>query len=413
MRFYLQRIKNIYHLVQAVLANWYYGVPSKKLTVIGITGTDGKTTTSSLIYHILKTSGKRVSALTTVAAQIGITSYDTGFHVTTPDAFAVQRYLRQAVTDGDQYFVLETTSHALDQYRVYGVDFAYGIVTNITHEHLHYHGTFAHYVQSKARLLKWSRVCILNRDDAAFPVLKNCCIDDEMITYGLSSDATYHFAIAEKIGKPLARFNVYNYLAAYAVCLSMGLSDKQIFAAMKTYQLPPGRMELVYDTELTVIVDFAHTPHALHEVLESIRTEYGNKRRLIHVFGAAAFRDDSKRPLMGEESGTYADLTILTEEDYRTEDPEKICRQIAIGLKTKGFTLVDPAQFADRNKQYTVIINRNDAITRAIQVAQKGDIIVITGKGHEKSLNRKGKEYPWDDKKAVREALEKKSYTLR
>lgn len=405
----MQHIKNIYHLFRALLANLYYGSPSRDITVVGVTGTDGKTTTSSLIYHILKSSGKKVSLISTVSAVIGSQSYDTGFHTTTPSPFTVQRFLRDAVRDGDEYFVLETTSHALDQYRVYGVQFEYGVLTNVTHEHLQYHKTYENYVHAKAKLLKWARHAFVNRDDRSYKILAGIVDQSKVKTYGLKERSDYQFDISKSIGISLAHFNKYNYLAAYAVCSSIGISDTDIFKAMKTYVLPEGRMEVVYDGKYKVIVDFAHTPNALHEALPSIREEYVKKGRLIHLFGAAAFRDDAKRPLMGHESGTYADLTIITEEDYRTEDPEKIAREIAVGLEQEGFKQVDPEKFGSTSKTYTSIVNRKDAILKAIRIARAGDVIVLTGKGHERSLCRGTVEYPWNDKEAVLELVKKLS----
>ncbi|QQS43775.1 UDP-N-acetylmuramoyl-L-alanyl-D-glutamate--2,6-diaminopimelate ligase [Candidatus Roizmanbacteria bacterium] len=407
MDFYVQKLKNQFHLLKAILANTYYGAPSNRLTVIGVTGTDGKTTTSSLIYHILKSAGKKVSVITTVSAVIGGKSYDTGFHTTTPSPFTVQKFLHDAVKEGDEYFVLETTSHALDQYRVYGVDFTYGVITNVTHEHLQYHKTYENYVHAKAKLLKWAKHAFINRDDRSYEILAGIVDQSKTKTYGLLEKSDYQFDISEKIGKPLAHFNLYNFLAAYAVCSSIGLAEDVIFNAMKSYVLPEGRMEVVYDGDFKVIVDFAHTPNALHEALPSVRAECVKKGRLIHIFGAAAFRDDAKRPLMGQESGKYADLTIITEEDYRTEDPEKIAREIAVGLKKEGFTVVKSEEFGKQVKTYTSIVNRKDAIKRALDIARSGDVIVLTGKGHERSLCRGTVEYPWHDKEAVLDLVKK------
>jgi len=402
MRQIIQKIKNIFHFFKAVLANWYYGFPSKNITVIGVTGTDGKTTTSSLIYHILKSSGKKVSVITTVSAVVGGHVYDTGFHTTTPSPFTVQRFLRDAVVNGDEYFVLETTSHALDQCRVYGVMFQHGIITNVTHEHLQYHGTFEEYLKSKARLITWSEYAYINRDDASYDLLKAYTPrSGKTFTYGLTSDSAFHQDLSQTLHVSLPPFNKYNYLAAYAVCHENGLTDTQIYSAMKTFTLPEGRMELVYDGSFHVIVDFAHTPNALHASLPSLRDEFMTSGRLIHIFSAAAFRDDTKRPLMGEESGRYADLTILTEEDYRTEDPEKINREIAVGLEKHGFTHVTSEEFGRKTKTYTSIIDRDIAIAKAVEIIEPGDLIVLTGKGHEKSLCRGTKEYPWSDKEAV------------
>lgn len=411
MDYYLQRIKNIYHFFKAVLACWYYGFPGKNITVIGVTGTDGKTTTASLIAHILRSSGKHVSSITTVSAYIGDTSYDTGFHTTTPSPFMVQRFLRQAVLAGDEYFVLETTSHALDQCRVWGIPFSYAVVTNITHEHLLYHKTYENYVAAKAKLLAWSRTGYINRDDISYEFLiQHRRPKENLYTYGKHPQADYACSWIDTQGLSLPLFNQYNYTAARAVVSHVGISDEDILRAMRSFQLPPGRMELVYEGDFRVIIDFAHTPNSLHEALSSIRTQYPDGR-MIHVFGAAAFRDDSKRPLMGKESARFADVAVLTEEDYRTEDPEMIAHQIAAGLEEEGFKRLDGSSshvpeegFVSR--QYVSIQNRHEAISYAMHRAQHGDTIVITGKGHESSLCRGTKEYPWSDKAAVLSILD-------
>ena len=382
-----------------MLAKMLYGNPSKHITVIGVTGTDGKTTTASLIYHVLTSAGKKTSMINTVFATIAEKKFDTGFHVTTPSPFAIQKYLKQAVEHGDAYFILETTSHALDQYRVYGVDFAYGILTNITHEHMYYHRTFKHYWEAKMKLLKNSHISIVNKDDASYSQVITELNPQCVKTYGFK-DADYSIDMVEHIGKKLELFNQYNYLAAYALGKEVGLPNGTILKALKTYMLPSGRMELVYDKTYTIIVDFAHTPNSLHVALESVKRQYG-KRRIIHLFGAAAFRDDQKRPMMGQESATYANLIIITEEDYRTEDPDHIAKQIASGIESQGFIYVEPSQLGNNDQRYTIIHNRKNAIRRAISIAQKGDVIILTGKGHERSLNRNGKEYPWNDKEEV------------
>lgn len=405
----LQAIKNIYHYCTAVLANIIYGYPSRKLKVIGVTGTDGKTTTTSLIYHILKSAGKKVSTVTTVYAQIGSKVYDTGFHVTTPSPFAVQKYLKLAVDNDDEFFVLETTSHALDQSRVGGVEFAIGVITNVTHEHLDYHKTYENYVKAKAKLLQHAAYPLANVDDQSYALLSQL-VPNTVVTYGLKNKADFKFDISEKLGQSIAEFNKYNYLAAYAACKKCGLTDQEIYAAMKTFKLPPGRLEVIYDKDFTVIVDFAHTPHSMHVALESIRTQYvKDGGRLIHGFSCAAKRDEAKRPIMGEESATYADLTILTEEDYRDEDPYNINAEIAAGLLKKGWIEVSPEDFGRSVKQFTVIVDRQKAVEKAISIARAGDVIVFTGKGHEQSLCRGSKEYPWNDKEALLGELGKKS----
>jgi len=412
MDYYFQKVKNIWHLLVAISANVYFDFPSRKIKVIGVTGTDGKTTTTSLVYHILKSSGKKVSLISTVSASIGGKQYDTGFHVTTPSAFAVQKFISQAVKAGDEYFVLEATSHSLDQYRVYGVFFQYGVITNVSREHLLYHKNYRNYIKAKLKLLDWSKIKIVNGDDESFQYISKKYYLNQFknkdqsqkqksfFTYGIKNKADYSIDVNLAVGKFIYPFNRYNYLAAYAVCEHLGIDEEKIFNAMKSFILPPGRMELVYDERFKIIVDFAHTPNAIRQALSSVKKEF-KPSRLIHVFGAAAFRDDSKRPFMGLESAEYSDLAILTEEDYRTEDPEKICKQIADGLDRKDFRFVEQDKFGIKNKTYTIIIDRERAIKRAIEIAQAEDLIIITGKGHEGSLNRDGKEVLWSDRETV------------
>ncbi|PIQ72982.1 hypothetical protein COY13_02990 [Candidatus Roizmanbacteria bacterium CG_4_10_14_0_2_um_filter_36_35] len=381
-----QKLKNIYHLCQAIIANIYYGFPSRLLKVIGVTGTDGKTTTIHLIAHILKSNSKRVSFVSSVYASIGGKEYDTGFHVTTPSPFELQKFLRRSADSGDEYFVLETTSHALDQNRVWGIKYEIGCITNITHEHLDYHRTYENYVDTKIKLLKMAKIGIVNKGDRSYKYIKNQI--SPLRPSGFEGQAKIVGDIPN-----LTKFNQYNYSAAYTVCKQLGLSNSQILEAMKIFKLPKGRFELVYDKAFKVIIDFAHTPNAFENLLPEIRKKFLKKgERLIHVFGSAGKRDFTKRPLMGTVSSQYVDYIILTEEDYRTEDPKKICQEISSGIK---------------NKPYEVIVNREQAISKAIAMAKKGDIVVLTGKSHEKSLCREKTEYPWNEHDAVSNAISK------
>ena len=385
-----QTFKNIYHLFQAVIANIYYGFPSRKLKVIGVTGTDGKTTTTHLIYHILKTAGKKVSMVSTVYAKIGAEEFDTGLHTTTPSSFLVQKLLKKAVENGDEFFVLETTSHALDQNRVFGVKYFVAVLTNVTHEHLDYHKTYKKYVDTKAKLLKQSNIVIINSDDHSFERLDKILKHSVNKVYHYGFKHKTHFRLPYK--KPLVEYNRYNYLAAYSVASILGIDEKNILKAMNSFKLPPGRLEVVYGKGPTVIIDFAHTPNAFGSVLPEIKKHYvHNGSKLIHVFGSAGLRDKTKRPLMGKASSRYVDQIILTEEDYRTEKMEEICRQIAAGINSKPFI---------------VIPNRQEAINKAMVMARKNDVVLVTGKAHEKSLCRGKKEYPWDEFKAVNTALQ-------
>lgn len=386
-----QKLKNIFHLFQAVLANIIFGFPSRKLTVIGVTGTDGKTTTTHLIYHILKSAGKKVSMVSTVYAKVGGKEYDTGLHTTTPNSFLIQKLLKDAVRNADNYFVLETTSHAIDQNRVFGIKFDYAVETNITHEHLDYHKTYQQYLKTKTGLLLNARYPFINADDVSFRGISRLLEEKhkQYVSYGFSKNAMSNVDMTPYT----SGFNRHNYLAAYTVVKAIGISDRLIRSSLKTFTLPPGRLEVVYQKEFTVIIDFAHTPYAFESALPEIRKQFLHKGgRLIHVFGAAGLRDSSKRTLMGEASNRYADIIILTEEDYRTEDPKKIAQALA-----KGIT----------KRPYSIILDRQEAIDKAIALARKSDVIVITGKSHEKSLCRGKTEYPWNEHEAVKKALQK------
>ena len=377
-----RKIKNIYHFVHALAANWWYGFPSRKLKVIGVTGTDGKTTTTHLIYHILSTSGRQVSMISTIFAKIGGIEYETGFHVTTPDAVSIPRYLQMAVDKGQEYFILETTSHRLEQNQLEGVNFKAAVITNITHEHLDYHKTIEEYAQSKFKVIQMAEVGLLNADDEV-TIISNILTNTFKIkTYGLLHKADYSVDFKKEIPQ-LADFNAYNYLAAYAVCRELGLTDTEIRKSLLSFKLPLGRIDIVYDKKFKVIVDFAHTPNALVNILKTVRKQHMPEvGRLIHVFGSAGLRDNTKRFAMGQASATCANISYITEEDYRSEDPQKIANEVGEG-------------FGD--KHYFVELDRKTAIQKAITDAQPGDVVVITGKGHEKSLCRGKTEYPWSD----------------
>ena len=393
-----QKLKNIYHGFQALIAGVFYGFPSRRLKVLGVTGTDGKTTTTHLIYHILKTSGKRVSMISTVYARVGEREYETGLHTTTPSPFIIQRMLRETVKHGDEYFVLETTSHALDQNRVWGVKYEASVITNITHEHLDYHKTYEDYVRAKARLLKNSKVSFINEEDGSYKLLQ--------IQSPKSKGYNSQVKIIDGVAG-LTSFNRQNFAAAYSVCKTLGLTDGEILTAMKTFELPKGRLELVYDGDFKIIIDFAHTPNAFLRLLPEIKKQYlKGKGKLIHIFGAAGERDQSKRGLMGDASGQFSDLVILTEEDYRSEDVMEICNQIAAGLENKGLKKVTYDGLRNSEESvYSIVVNREKAIKVAIQAVRQDDVIVITGKSHEKSLARGSVEYPWSEHEAVKNAL--------
>ena len=387
----MRHIKGFYHFIISVFSLMWFRFPGSQLTVIGVTGTDGKTTTTTIIYELLKSADIKASMITSVHAVIAGKEYDTGFHVTTPNAFYVQKYLRQAVNHGDTHMVLEVTSHALDQYRVYGIPFRVGVITNVTHEHLDWHKTFDRYLSTKLSLLSQSQIAVVNKDEKnVYEKCMTLLTKNSMITYGIDANAditpkTYPFT-THLPGK----FNQYNCLAAIGVSKALSLDPKTVRKAVGDFHGITGRMETVYAKSFTVIVDFAHTPNAIKQALSTVLPM--TKGKLIHVFGSAGLRDHTKRKAMGTVSSQFADIIILTEEDYRTENIQTIMDDIQKGITGK--------------KEIYRMPDRREAIRLAISKARKGDTVILTGKGHEKSLCRGTKEYPWSDQNEARKALQ-------
>jgi len=390
----IRKLKNLYHKIFASVVNIIFLFPAKKLTVIGVTGTDGKTTTVNLIYHILKENGYSVSMLTSIGAVVGKKEYETGFHVTTPSAFTLQKLMRQAVKAKSEYFVLEVTSHALDQHRVLGIPFKIGIITNVTSEHLDYHKTYDKYFKTKEKLLIKAEVAIVNRDDSSYTLFsesKNQKDNSNWVTYGFSDSADTNLGNFKYESRVLiGDFNKSNALAAAACARRLGLGDEDIKKAIKTFKMPLGRVDFIYDEDYSVVIDFAHTPNSFEQLLSALREE--TTGRIIHVFGSAGERDHAKRPFMGEISSKHADILVITSEDPRSEDVDKIIDEIASGIKKK-----DAKVFR--------LPNRKNAIEAAIEMASKGDLVVITGKAHERSMNYGDKEMPWDEYKIVWDAI--------
>ncbi len=388
-------VKGLYHWLEAWVTALWFRFPSSKLMVIGVTGTDGKTTTTTLIYEILKARGLNVSMITSVHAVVGGVVYDTGFHVTNPRGWQVQKYLASAVGHGDTHFVLETTSHGLSQHRVDFVRFAVGVITNVTHEHLDWHKTFDAYLRAKVSLLARARIAVINRDEAALYNQASSMLKNKRVaTYGIRRDALVSPKSHPFKTRLVGEFNRYNCLAAIAATEALGVPLKVIQKAIASFAGVKGRMEVVATKPFRVIIDFAHTPNAIEQALKTTRAT--SKYQLIHVFGSAALRDRTKRPLMGRASARYADAIVLTEEDYRTEDVNTIIKEIASGI---------PA-----DKLPVCIPNRDEAIGYAISQARPGDTVIITGKGHEKSLARGTKEIPWSDQETVIKHMKRLGY---
>ncbi len=395
-----QKIKNIYHFFIAIFANVLFFFPSRRMKVIAVTGTDGKTTTVNLIYHILKSSGAKVSMISSIAAVIDGKSYNTGSHVTTPASFTLQKFLRKARNKKSEYFVLEVTSHAIDQNRITGIPIKVGVLTNVTNEHLDYHKTYDNYLKTKVKLLKKAKICIVNNDDSSYMFLsevKSQKIQKNWITYGLSESSDYNkntFDIKEN--NLLGEFNQYNVLASVAACKALGITDESIKKALKTFHEPIGRVDYVYQEDFSVMIDFAHTSNASEQILKAVRPTV--KGSLIHVFGSAGERDVLKRPFLGEISSQYCDILILTAEDPRKEDVNTIIAEIEIGVKKGKCEVIR-------------IPDRKEAIQAAIQMAKKDDLVLITGKSQEGSMNYGKGEEPWDEYKMVKEALEARGKT--
>ncbi|GIV77122.1 UDP-N-acetylmuramoyl-L-alanyl-D-glutamate--2,6-diaminopimelate ligase [Litorilinea aerophila] len=435
----------------ATCAAVLHDFPSRRLTVIGVTGTDGKTTTCTLLESILRAATReegdpagRVGVITTVAARIRGQESDTGLHVTTPDAPAVQHYLAQMVQAGCRYAVVESTSHGLDQGRVSAVDFDVAAVTNITHEHLDYHRTREAYVQAKARLFRFlylsppkpgvPRCAVLNADDpGSFAALQSVLAMEAerrgftvpVRTYGLAGQGSGHpdvtaadlqvepaqtrfqlhwwggaFPVETRL---IGEFNVYNILCAATVALALEVPVPAIQAGIAELSGVTGRMERIDRGQpFLAIVDFAHSPASLERALRVLRQLLEQRAsgapagRLIAVFGSAGLRDREKRRLMGQVSGRLADFTVITAEDPRTEDLDAINRAIAEGVR----------EYAPETA-FAIVPDRAEAIQFAVDMARPGDIVAAFGKGHERSMCFGTTEYPWSDQEAMAAALER------
>ncbi|MCJ7511354.1 MAG: UDP-N-acetylmuramoyl-L-alanyl-D-glutamate--2,6-diaminopimelate ligase [Anaerolineales bacterium] len=418
-----RQVKDSRHTLAHLAAAWQ-GYPARRLVMIGVTGTDGKTTTASLIHHVLAGSGQRAGLITTVSAVIGDTRVETGLHVTTPEAVLVQSLLRQMVDAGMTHAVLEATSHGLAQGRVAACDFDLAVITNITHEHLDYHGSFEAYRRAKAGLFAGlaetpekagapERMAVLNADDGSYPYLKEVT-QVRQLTYGLDPGAQIRgsgvivdaqgiaFVIEAKDHRQavrtglVGRYNVPNVLAAYAAAVrGLGVSPAAAAAAIATFPGLPGRMERIdLGQPFLALVDFAHTPNALRQALAAAREAASG--RVIAVFGSAGLRDRQKRRMMAEIAAKAADLSLLTAEDPRTEPLEAILEEMAQGALSAGGV---------EGRTFLRVPDRGEALRQAVGRARPGDVVIACGKGHEQSLCFGGVEYPWDERLALRAAL--------
>jgi UDP-N-acetylmuramoyl-L-alanyl-D-glutamate--2,6-diaminopimelate ligase len=379
----------------AILASEYYGNLHKKMRLIGITGTNGKTTTCELTYQLLRKLNKKVGLISTISAKSSSGEFDTGYHVTTPDALNLHKIISIMHKEGCEFLIIETTSHGLHQHRTYGLKFEVSAITNITPEHLDYHKSFNDYLRAKLMLASQSKHLILNKYD---PSLKT-------ILKKLPKNTKYKIVDYEKMQFPESYknkfpgdYNLENAIISYSLIKELlGHADQKLFENLKSVK---GRMEKISNKkDITIIIDFAHDAVSLENALRETRKI--TKRKLILVFGCAGLRDKHKRPKMGKIGVELADKVVVTAEDPRTEKLEDINSQIEKGIKKAGGIPGD---------DYLIIKDRQKAIYHAInKLAKPGDTVLITGKGHERSMCFGTIEYPWSDHKAVKTAINKKA----
>lgn len=431
-----KKIEPIGHLGEAVALNAIHGFPSKGIKVIGVTGTNGKTSTSFIIHRMLHEAGYKVGLMTTVAYGVGMDIKPQAEHMTSVSVPVLMKRLKQMKAAGVEWLVLETTSHALAQHRVWGVPFNIAVMTNMSHEHLDYHGTFERYLSAKASMFTQTnrnraglRVGIVNADDATADTfareIKNVigygiqhgdvrATNVHLSSNGVQYDAvvnnkTYHI----KCHLP-GSFNVYNSLAAVCVGQALGLTQEEVERGIAALEGVEGRMTRIDEgQDFSVIVDYAHTPDSFEKLFKDIKPVV--KGKLIVLFGSAGRRDESKRAVQGELAGRYADVVVVTEEDDRDIDGQEIMDQIAGGAEKAGKT---------RDKDLFLVHDRAEAIAFALRQAKTDDTVLLLGKGHEKDILRPGPraaelrhlqqddhnpdrviEIPWDEIGAARDAL--------
>lgn len=394
-------------------ADAWFGRPSEKLTVIGVTGTDGKSTVTALADELLWSSGTyRPGEIGTVFIGVGRDRWPNDARTTTPEALEIQELLARMVAAGNDSVVMEATSHGLALERTRNCRFDIGVVTTVTSEHLEFHGSVENYRAAKARLVEEAPIAILNADDGTFAYFRERA-RDRVITYAIERDADVRAANLQadpggtrfELESPRwrgevyvalpGRFNVSNALAVLAVGEALGLDLGQVSRALSETAGVPGRMERVDAGQpFTVIVDYAHTEDALRKVLDILRPL--TKGRLIVVFGSAGERDPTKRAPMGRVAAELADVVVVTDEDPRLEDRRAINEQIADGARSAG---------AVDGESLWVIDDRREAIAHAIRLGQPGDVVLLAGKGHEQSIIYGTEKRPWDDRAAARDAL--------
>lgn len=408
LRSALYQVKRPYHFIKTGIFNGFinqvrYGFPGSSIHVTAITGTDGKTTSSTLLYHIFKTAGVKAALLSTVAAYLGETEIDTGFHVTTPQPSDILRFLKIMEKQKITHLVLEVTSHGSHQFRTWGVKPQFAGITNIANEHLDYHITYENYLLAKAKILQQASGVVLNEDDQSYTKLRRLLPSSHyhIATYS-SSDPLPKTVERAIVARFPEKYNRMNARLAYRLARMQLVSREAIIEGIKTFPGVPGRMQVIQEKPFTVVVDFAHTPQALESVLLELKQKMKQQKKrgkIIAVFGCAGLRDQAKRPAMGIIASELADLSIFTAEDPRTEDVWSIIRQMKEQITKNHQTILS-------------IADRAEAITFALKkLAEPGDIVGIFGKGHEKTMCHGTTEVPWDDIAVAQSVLNKKTPT--
>jgi UDP-N-acetylmuramoyl-L-alanyl-D-glutamate--2,6-diaminopimelate ligase len=388
------------------IASAWYGKPSNRMTVVGVTGTNGKTTIATLLYRLFRELGYKAGLLSTICNCID--DRETPTNHTTPDALTLHRLMAEMTAAGCEYAFMEVSSHAIDQRRISGLHFDGGIFTNLTRDHLDYHQTVDHYLKTKKRFfddLPASAFALTNVDDKTGRVmLQNTAA--RKLTYSLRTMADFKGKVMESHFEGMELdingydvythftgcFNAANLLAVYGAAIALGEDPKQVLVALSGLHPVAGRFETIRSPQgFTAIVDYAHTPDALENVLNGIHEVLEGNGRVIAVVGAGGGRDKGKRPLMAKEAARQSDQLILTSDNPRFEDPEAIIKDMEAGLNGS-------------DKERTLCItDRKQAIKTAVALAKKGDVILIAGKGHEDYQEIKGVRYPFDDRETIRE----------
>ena len=411
----------------------FFGNSSLQLKVIGITGTNGKTTTSYLLESIFRHAGYNPGVIGTINYRFGNQLMCSSN--TTPESLEMQKLLAQMVEEKVSHVVIEVSSHALDQNRVEGIHFDVGVFTNLTSEHLDYHGTINNYIQSKAKLfscfleksnVSGVKIAVLNQDDPRANYIQSLTTA-QIIWYGMgkNADITIEDAKVSPEGiygvlktprgdipfriPLLGRFNLYNIMAAGGAAFVLNTPLEGIRGGLDCFTSVPGRMEKVgKGIDFTVLVDYAHTPDALEQALSTLKEFAPN--RIITVFGCGGDRDRSKRPIMGKVAALLSDVVVVTSDNPRTEKPEQIISEIEEGIKKSGVPKI-PSLSSDRCKGYLTLANRGEAIQAALRVAQKGDIVLVAGKGHEGYQILGTQTVAFDDRTKIEEALQKRPFS--